>query len=324
MNKFDGYFFLKALKKKILPRFKLSEEEAYIDTVKAKDKQYYKSTRKKLENYLQQDEFPLFKFVEVETVNRCNNNCSFCPVSVGNESREYKLMEDELFYSIIDQLQELDYSGTLGLFSNNEPLLDERLPKFIKVAKEKLPNAYHYLFTNALLLTMDKFLDLTTHLDTLYIDNYDDNNKMIPTVRRIYEYCVEHPEIHRKIHISMRKKTEQLSSRGGQSPNRQKKITLKSSCVLPFEQLIIRPDGKISLCCNDARGVMTLGDLTKERIIDIWRGKTYTNIRETILESRKNIGICRYCDSFFNDNFNNIQDKVFQQAELKRYYEESS
>lgn len=28
--------------------------------------------------------------------------------------------------------------------------------------------------------------------------------------------------------------------------------------------MVVRPDGKVSLCCNDALGTMTLGDLTKE------------------------------------------------------------
>lgn len=40
---------------------------------------------------------PLFAQIEIETYNRCNGVCEFCPVSVVNEIRPECFMSDELF-----------------------------------------------------------------------------------------------------------------------------------------------------------------------------------------------------------------------------------
>ena len=79
---------------------------------------------------------PQMNSIEIETINRCNNDCSFCPVSKGNDIREYKKMSEELYHQIIDQLSDMDYRGYISLFSNNEPLLDVRIFDFLKYAKE--------------------------------------------------------------------------------------------------------------------------------------------------------------------------------------------
>lgn len=73
--------------------------------------------------------------IEIETINRCNNDCSFCPVNRNDDIRTPKIMKEELFYKIIDDLCNIKYTGVISLFSNNEPLLDTRLLKFLKYAK---------------------------------------------------------------------------------------------------------------------------------------------------------------------------------------------
>jgi radical SAM protein with 4Fe4S-binding SPASM domain len=66
----------------------------------------------------------------------------------------------------------------------------------------------------------------------------------------------------------------------------------------PFYNLPIKPDGKISLCCNDALGKMTMGDLSKEGVLDIWLGSKYQQIRKAMLKGRKFISLCSSCDAF--------------------------
>ena len=67
---------------------------------------------------------------------------------------------------------------------------------------------------------------------------------------------------------------------------------------MPFQQLIIRPDGKVSLCCNDPLGRCTLGDLTKQTILDVWYGPQYQMVRKCVAEGRKNWKHCEFCDVF--------------------------
>ena len=151
------------------------------------DKIGHDSLKHFAKNFLAADTVPDFCTIEVETQNRCNNDCPFCPVNRNNDTRKHAVMKDEIFYQMIEQLRAMDYRGVISLFSNNEPLLDGRILKFIEHAKKFLPHAKHILYTNGLLLNSKKFSALTNNLDTLIIDNYNDNFELIPPVKKVLD-----------------------------------------------------------------------------------------------------------------------------------------
>lgn len=250
-----------------------------------------------INNLVSQKPFSLFVKLEIETINRCNNVCSFCPTNKLDDTRPFKLMEQSLFLSIIEQLKKIEYSGLINLFANNEPLLDNRIYEFYRITRETLPNAFLSLYTNGTLLTIEKFLKLMKYLDQLIIDNYNDKLTLINPVREVYNYCLENNLYNDKLKIYIRRQNEFLTTRGGQSKNRTKIRTPNSSCILPFDQMVVRPDGKLSLCGNDALGKMTLGDLTKEKIIDAWNNTAYWSIRKKLLDQeRRGVSMCSACD----------------------------
>lgn len=241
----------------------------------------------------------LFNHIEVETINRCNGSCSFCPVNKNHDPRVKAVMTEELFHKIVGELAQLDYHGRFTTFSNNEPLLDERIIEFNRYARKLLPHARMHLFTNGTLLTLDKFVALSDILDELIIDNYQQELQLIRPCQEIVEYCGKHPELTKKVTIVLRKPQEILTSRGGNAPNRKNVPDYgMDRCVLPYKQIIIRPDGKVSLCCNDAYGKYTLGDVGKETLSEIWYGDKFRMVRKCLYEGRKNWGDCRHCDAF--------------------------
>ena len=146
---------------------------------------------------------------------------------------------------------------------------------------------------------MEKFIKLMEYLDELIIDNYNQELKLIPNVEKIKGYCEEHPELIKKVTISLRKPKEVLATRGGDAPNRKNQISYKNTtCVNPFVQMIVRPDGKVSLCCNDATGRFTLGNVAEESLLDIWYGSKFQMVRKCLYDGRENWGNCKYCDTF--------------------------
>ena len=60
--------------------------------------------------------------------------------------------------------------------------------------------------------------------------------------------------------------------------------------------MIIRPDGKVSLCCNDPLGKNTLGDLKIDALVDVWFGEKMNAVRECLSEGRGTYKYCRCCD----------------------------
>ena len=243
---------------------------------------------------------PLFHHVEIETVNRCNGKCSFCPVNVFNDSRPHMTMNESLFRKIIDDLSSLNYDGRLALFSNGEPLLDPDIIERHRYAREKLPNAYMRLYTNGTLLTTEKFCGLMKYLDELIIDNYNQDLTLNPASKEIVDYIEENPQYKDKVTVWLRKEDEIMTSRGGDAPNRKEKFAMTDErCTLPFRQLIIRPDGKVSLCCNDPFGKMTLGDLSKQTLTEVWYGEAFNEVREKLRQGRGFLPHCKYCDTFY-------------------------
>lgn len=247
------------------------------------------------------DKVPLFHEIEIETINRCNGICGFCPVNINKDIREEQFMDETLFFRIIGQLEELGFAGRFALFSNNEPLLDDRLISFSKYAREHLPDAQIHLFTNGTLLTLRKFLELIPYLDELIIDNYNQQLQLIPPVKKIKEYVeqVNDSALRKKVKILLRKPDEILSSRGGDAPNRNHVMDVSSeTCALPFCQMVVRPSGEVSLCCNDPYGKVTLGNLNTETIQDVWYGEAYRKVRKKLLEGRGALDHCKNCDTF--------------------------
>lgn len=276
-----------------------SEEKNYNSETKQKDEEIFQDVYNLIDNFMKTTPTPLFNNIEIETVNRCNGTCSFCPVNKNQDPREYKKMPEELFEKIIKELKEINYNGAIALHSNNEPLLDKEICNYANYARKELPNSYIYLYTNGTLLTIDKFCELITNLDLLVIDNYNDNIQFIEPVKEIFNYCIQHPELKKKVRIDMRLQNQILTSRGGQSDNRDEILTLKSSCLLPFNKIVVQPDGRIPLCCCDPFGKVILGDLNTEKLVDIWNGKKARTLRESLYKeqySRKNLKLCSKCD----------------------------
>lgn len=265
--------------------------------LEVREELYYK---KMLQDFLSNFDYenpPKPKRIEIETINKCNGECSFCPANRHNDKRPLMKMEDEVFRKIIIELAEWGYAGRIGLHSNNEPLLDPRIMDFAAFAKINLPDAKVYMYTNGTLLTVEKLKKLMQHLDYIVIDNYNDALELNEEIKPIQEILKKDMDLERRVQIHIRKRQEVLGTRGGKSPNNNGKDYVRPySCFLPFIQMVFRPDGKLSFCCSDVFGTMTMGDVKKQSVMEIWNGDYYREMRKIIAEAPKEIAICRHCN----------------------------
>ena len=80
--------------------------------------------------------------------------------------------------------------------------------------------------------------------------------------------------------------------------------------------MIIRPDGTAAKCCNDPMTDLVLGDLNKQTILEIWRGKPYQELRREIyFNGRHNIKGCTYCDLFGLHTYAGLQSTKIREHE---------
>ena len=243
---------------------------------------------------------PLPNVVNIETLNRCNSTCEFCSANIHAEKRPLRQMTEELYYSIIDQLADLGYKGHLTLYGNNEPLLDKRIIDFHKYAREKLPDSFIFMSTNGLILNVEKLDALKPYLNQLIINNYAMEYKLHPGTQKVYDHVKAHPEEYRdiEIEIQMRYLKEVLTNRAGSAPNKQAKEekVITETCLLPFTDMWITPDGRVGLCCCDNLEVTTLADLNEVSLKEAWNSEKMQAARKAIASGRQHYPFCKHCD----------------------------
>lgn len=191
-------------------------------------------------------------------------------------------MSEGLFKRLINELKEMDYRGRVAMYSNNEPFLDARILGLTKYARQELPNVFLYIFTNGTLMDIKKFREIIGCLDFMCLDLYYDDVKELfeKNILEVVEYC-EKNNICDKVMIQTINQKAIRNNRGGDSKNRHQVYQPKAPCILPFTQFIVRPDGKVSLCCNDLLGEYTMADLNEVSIKEAWNSENYKLIRDT-------------------------------------------
>ena len=168
----------------------------------------------------------------------------------------------------------------VSLFSNNEPLLDHASLILRKIPKQEIPKAHLFLMTNGKLLTPELFDVCMKSLDGLVIDNYDNQMKLQEPVKAIAELCLTNPTYEEKSQDLDEKEGPATEYQGRKRTKQNQHRTAEDVlCSEPFTRMVVRPDGKISLCCFDALGKVTLGDLTRDSISEVWNSDLCWSVR---------------------------------------------
>ncbi len=227
--------------------------------------------------------------ISIGTSSYCNLRCDNCPNKIyenGLKKNEV-LMSDDLFYKIIDELGKMNYNGTLGFCFFSDPLVDERLAKFVKYAREHVPKAKMQIHTNGLLLTLDKYKELVANgVNGFTISQYTD--QMAKNLIPILEYDKNNGK-----YISYRIFTDDIrESVGGEIEGN---ILEKPRCSYPDHPLVISSKGKMVLCCNDYHSSVVWGDLKNEKLVDIFNKKAFKLFRKNAKKRKFDFPVCKKC-----------------------------
>jgi MoaA/NifB/PqqE/SkfB family radical SAM enzyme len=239
----------------------------------------------------------LFHMVSIETRSGCNYTCSFCPVSRSVDPRETGEMSLDLLERIAGELAGLRYAGRIALFGNNEPLLDGRLVDIVQLFRTSCPRADLRILTNGVLATPGLIGELfAAGLSTLTINNYTDGRRLIQPVRALIRAADRLRPF--DIRVSMRSRTEVLTTRAGLAPNKPRPDRKPQGfCALPFTDLHISYTGDVNLCCFDAHGAVSMGKVTDASIVEIWKSPGFAAHRHSLLRGvRAGLPLCRHCD----------------------------
>lgn len=267
--------------------------------------------------------------IDIEITNHCNANCIFCPRDTMTRKRGF--MDSQLFQKIIDEAVEMGLSR-FNLTGFGEAFLDKNLSDRIRYIKT-YPHTHVSLFTNGSLLTAEinqqivemgldeltfsidsaipeefnhlrQNLDFNTVLDNMkglkaerdriqssypliLVSAVASNRSDLPRIKVIYKFFSPLVDL---IFFSYQ------HNWGDFKLGEEKSIL---PCYFPWEHMMVRWDGRVSLCCIDYNCEHVLGYLRKQTIQEVWENGA--SIRRLHLEGkREEIELCRNCTFFPN------------------------
>jgi radical SAM protein with 4Fe4S-binding SPASM domain len=264
-----------------------------------------------IQNSLQFDrsnKIPLFSLVEISDSGTCNRACSFCPRSNKdwiNKFDNKEFIEPELHKNIVSQLKDLDYSGIVMYSGFNEPLLNKSIYKNITQTRSYLPNAKIELITNGDALNEKRLVKLfESGLSTLLISVYDGPEDMDKFEKMCSGVNLDKDQyVIRKRYLPPEKNFGiTMSNRAGLMENAEHAIPslkepLKTPCYYPSYTLFIDYNGDVLMCSHDWGKKNILGNLKKEKIMDVWLSDNAMMSRKNLANGDRGFSPCDVCDT---------------------------
>lgn len=229
-------------------------------------------------------EFPAT--VAIETNTCCTRKCSYCP----KDPEEKITLDDDLFYSIVDQLKEAGFKGRFTPCAFNEPLTDKRIFEFISYARKKLDKCDITILSNGDLLgsnVLERLFD--TGMSEIRVSVHD------PSTQE-FAMCMKNLAKSRKgvVFSDMREgyRIDPISNRGGSV-----KIGPVRSLVRCYHvnALTIRANGQAVLCCQDYNKAHVFGNARENTVMNIWNNPEYSKLRSEIKKGHYFLPICKMC-----------------------------
>lgn len=267
------------------------------------------------------------KQIHVEITTKCNLSCLICPIQEVKENRGNPLTDDEIF-SLIHQAADLGVEY-IDFVNYGEPLLHPAWFDFVSLANFIMGQGRVGMVTNGTMMSQDiaekflasKFCLLYFSVDAFTKETYEkmrpgvDRDQVYENVnfyldflsrRRIENYrpiiamtVCEHNshEVDQFIAYWREKRvlerTFLCTGRGGEKP-----FTVPNSnpCNVLLDGMWILNDGRCTICCEDWKGVQTVGDIRQDSLRNIWNNDKFKDFRVRQFEQRKSdIELCKNC-----------------------------
>ena len=248
--------------------------------------------------------FPLPTEIEISESGTCNRKCSFCPRSAPSYTDKKEFITKELHEKLCDELKAINYQGTVRYSGFVEPLLDKNIYNLINMVRTYLPNSNIEIVTNGDPLNLKRLKKLFENgLNKILISAYDgkveaDNLEKLCVEAKLDEsqYIVRHRYYSEDQDFGIT-----LSNRAGQMQKAEFSIpslkeALNKPCYIPSYTFFLDYQGDVLMCPHDWGKKIILGNLNKQKFLDIWFSKRAMGIRKTLNTSNRNFTPCNVCD----------------------------
>ena len=247
---------------------------------------------------------PLPTEIEISESGTCNRTCSFCPRSDPKFEDKKEFISNKLHEKMCIELKELNYKGTVRYSGFIEPMLDKNIYNLINMVKNYVPESNIEMVTNGDPLNLSRLKKLfTSGLNRILISAYDGKEE----AEKLNDLCVNANLTEKQFIVRHRYLSEDddfgitLSNRSGLMENAEFKINtlkepLKNPCYIPSYTFFLDYQGDVLMCPHDWGKKVILGDLNKEKLLDIWFNNKSMQVRKMLNMSNRSFKPCNVCD----------------------------
>ena len=240
----------------------------------------------RVRNFIKYNDPYFFRSVAIEISTDCNRTCSYCPNVLEGTPTEF--MPEDTFKKIIKDLKSIKFSGCIHYHFYNEPLLDQRLPEFIRYVKKHLPSCVNRVLSNGDCLTLalaDKLID--AGVSDVNVTIHDDNSEKL--LKKLDPVLKKYPE-----YVSVSDlQNKPLLNRGGSIEVDW--LDKKDTCIDPLGIMQLDYKGNVLLCCNDYYRKHSFGNIADKNLSQIWQGDEFSKLRRELRTGIAKLEICREC-----------------------------
>lgn len=276
--------------------------------------------------------YPLFTRISIETLSFCNRDCVFCPLHWSQDERGRKRMTDELYDSIVRQLQWLSFDGVAQMFLLSEPTIDTSMKAKLRALRAACPRVTTYASSNGdlfdklhtqrgldhALKAVEEFYE--AGLTTLNLNIYDEGDAQAARYRTLYLAIIE--QLHaRPTDNKYRRQSGTASGKRyialtdmrietneGQGvtnvlyiKNKAERANITAPqihCARPHRHLVIEYDGTVPICCAidvTDKGLPLMGNANLQSLLEIWNGEPMNRYRWFLQQKRRVLAGCETC-----------------------------
>ena len=281
------------------------------------------------------ESFPIH--LDIESTTACNMKCIMCPRTDMLLDGTFWKIENfnfEIYKKIIDEGTKNKKLKSIKLQYLGEPLINKKLHKMIKYAKDK--GVIDVMFnTNATLLNRKRAIEIINSgvdkiyfsFDSPYREKYNkirvdgDYDQVLNNIRNFMalkkELNVSKPLT--KVQMVLMKDNESewedfkklfepivdtvgygvyldhgTSNKIEQSKNKKKHKPF--CCPSLWQRMYVHTDGIVTPCCLDSKRKLVMGNIRKNSLTEIWNNKKYQEMRKLHRSGRfHEIDECRNC-----------------------------
>ena len=267
------------------------------------NKQKTVESRIQLINYKNQS-LPLPTEIEISESGTCNRKCSFCPRSAPGFIDKKIFIDSKLHKKLCNELNQLNYEGTIRYSGFVEPLLDKKIYDLIKMVRDYLPNSNIELVTNGDPLNLERLQKLfRCGLNKILISAYDnkENADALEDLCKKANLSKEQYIVRHRYYSEDKDFGITLSNRAGLMENAEFKIAslkepLKKPCFIPSYTFFLDYQGDVLMCPHDWGKKIILGNLNDKSLTDIWFSDKSIKLRKNLNRSNRNFAPCNVCD----------------------------